>query len=239
MAGELQPRWENGMSRGRRIVAESTRGLAVAARPGAASSPWHTPASPGLAARTPGGLTPPDAPAERSPLATHELHHQPACRATHRGHQGGGRAPMPRRRRRSYEKLAALGPSAIPRIIDALASADNQETAGFVRRAGRVARQQVAAGGRGGTRGRQPAHRDGGHHGAVGRAGLQPPPAAHHAGRPGHAEGPAGDGDRRAEVPAQPPRGPQARLQPGAGGKGGAVPHRGRDRRREPACRSC
>jgi eukaryotic-like serine/threonine-protein kinase len=33
---------------------------------------------------------------------------------------------------RSYEKLAALGPSAIPRIIDALASADNQETAGFV-----------------------------------------------------------------------------------------------------------
>jgi len=33
---------------------------------------------------------------------------------------------------RSYEKLAALGPSAIPRIIDALASADNQETVGFV-----------------------------------------------------------------------------------------------------------
>jgi len=33
---------------------------------------------------------------------------------------------------RSYEKLAALGPTAVPRIIDALASADNQETAGFV-----------------------------------------------------------------------------------------------------------
>jgi serine/threonine-protein kinase len=33
---------------------------------------------------------------------------------------------------RSFEKLAELGPSAIPRIIDALASADNQETAGFV-----------------------------------------------------------------------------------------------------------
>jgi eukaryotic-like serine/threonine-protein kinase len=32
----------------------------------------------------------------------------------------------------SFEKLAALGPPAIPRIIDALANADNQETAGFV-----------------------------------------------------------------------------------------------------------
>jgi serine/threonine-protein kinase len=33
---------------------------------------------------------------------------------------------------RSLEKLAKLGPSAIPRIVDALASADRQETAGFV-----------------------------------------------------------------------------------------------------------
>jgi eukaryotic-like serine/threonine-protein kinase len=32
----------------------------------------------------------------------------------------------------SLEKLARLGPSAIPRILDALASADNRETAGFV-----------------------------------------------------------------------------------------------------------
>ena len=34
--------------------------------------------------------------------------------------------------RKSLEKLARLGPSAIPRIIDALANADKQETAGFV-----------------------------------------------------------------------------------------------------------
>jgi len=33
---------------------------------------------------------------------------------------------------KSLEKLGRLGPSAIPRIIDALASADRQETAGFV-----------------------------------------------------------------------------------------------------------
>jgi HEAT repeat protein/tRNA A-37 threonylcarbamoyl transferase component Bud32 len=33
---------------------------------------------------------------------------------------------------KALEKLARLGPSAIPRIIDALASADKQETAGFV-----------------------------------------------------------------------------------------------------------
>ena len=33
---------------------------------------------------------------------------------------------------KSLEKLSKLGPSAIPRIIDALASADRQETAGFV-----------------------------------------------------------------------------------------------------------
>ncbi len=33
---------------------------------------------------------------------------------------------------KALEKLAKLGPSAIPRIIDALASADKQETAGFV-----------------------------------------------------------------------------------------------------------
>jgi eukaryotic-like serine/threonine-protein kinase len=34
--------------------------------------------------------------------------------------------------RRSFEKLGKLGPSAIPRIIDALANADKHETAGFV-----------------------------------------------------------------------------------------------------------
>ena len=34
--------------------------------------------------------------------------------------------------RRSFEKLGKLGPSAIPRIIDALANADKNETAGFV-----------------------------------------------------------------------------------------------------------
>ena len=34
--------------------------------------------------------------------------------------------------RKSLDKLARLGPSAIPRIIDALANADKQETAGFV-----------------------------------------------------------------------------------------------------------
>jgi len=33
---------------------------------------------------------------------------------------------------KSFEKLARLGPSAIPRILDALATADNRETAGFV-----------------------------------------------------------------------------------------------------------
>src|SRR5512140_2860816 len=33
---------------------------------------------------------------------------------------------------KALDKLARLGPSAIPRIIDALASADKQETAGFV-----------------------------------------------------------------------------------------------------------
>jgi serine/threonine-protein kinase len=33
---------------------------------------------------------------------------------------------------KSLEKLSKLGPSAIPRIVDALASADRQETAGFV-----------------------------------------------------------------------------------------------------------
>ena len=33
---------------------------------------------------------------------------------------------------KALEKLAKLGPSAIPRIIDALASAGKQETAGFV-----------------------------------------------------------------------------------------------------------
>jgi eukaryotic-like serine/threonine-protein kinase len=33
---------------------------------------------------------------------------------------------------KALEKLARLGPSAVPRIIDALASADKQETAGFV-----------------------------------------------------------------------------------------------------------
>ena len=32
----------------------------------------------------------------------------------------------------SLEKLVRLGASAIPRILDALASADNRETAGFV-----------------------------------------------------------------------------------------------------------
>jgi len=32
----------------------------------------------------------------------------------------------------SYQKLARLGPAAIPRILDALATADNRETAGFV-----------------------------------------------------------------------------------------------------------
>ena len=34
--------------------------------------------------------------------------------------------------RRSFEKLGKLGASAIPRIIDALANADKNETAGFV-----------------------------------------------------------------------------------------------------------
>jgi serine/threonine-protein kinase len=34
---------------------------------------------------------------------------------------------------KAYDKLIGLGPSAIPRVIDALASADNRETAGFVR----------------------------------------------------------------------------------------------------------
>ena len=34
--------------------------------------------------------------------------------------------------RKSFEKLGKLGPSAIPRIIDALANADKSETAGFV-----------------------------------------------------------------------------------------------------------
>ena len=34
--------------------------------------------------------------------------------------------------RTSLEKLARLGPSAVPRILDALASADKRETAGFV-----------------------------------------------------------------------------------------------------------
>ena len=33
---------------------------------------------------------------------------------------------------KALEKLSRLGPSAIPRIVDALASADRQETAGFV-----------------------------------------------------------------------------------------------------------
>ncbi len=33
---------------------------------------------------------------------------------------------------RAFDQLAKLGPAAIPRILDALASADNQETAGFV-----------------------------------------------------------------------------------------------------------
>jgi serine/threonine-protein kinase len=34
---------------------------------------------------------------------------------------------------KSFEKLTELGPSSIPRVLDALASADNRETAGFVR----------------------------------------------------------------------------------------------------------
>src|SRR5512134_182437 len=34
--------------------------------------------------------------------------------------------------RKTLEKLAKLGPSAIPRVIDALANADRNETAGFV-----------------------------------------------------------------------------------------------------------
>ncbi len=34
---------------------------------------------------------------------------------------------------KSFEKLVELGPSSIPRVLDALASADNRETAGFVR----------------------------------------------------------------------------------------------------------
>ena len=34
--------------------------------------------------------------------------------------------------RRTLEKLAKLGPAAIPRVIDALANADRHETAGFV-----------------------------------------------------------------------------------------------------------
>jgi hypothetical protein len=34
--------------------------------------------------------------------------------------------------RKALDRLARLGPAAIPRIIDALASADKQETAGFV-----------------------------------------------------------------------------------------------------------
>ena len=34
--------------------------------------------------------------------------------------------------RTSLEKLARLGPSAVPRILDALASADKRETVGFV-----------------------------------------------------------------------------------------------------------
>ena len=34
--------------------------------------------------------------------------------------------------RESLEKLARLGPSAVPRILDALASADKRETTGFV-----------------------------------------------------------------------------------------------------------
>ena len=34
--------------------------------------------------------------------------------------------------RKALDKLVKLGPSAIPRIIDALANADKQETAGFV-----------------------------------------------------------------------------------------------------------
>ena len=34
--------------------------------------------------------------------------------------------------RKALDKLAKLGPAAIPRIIDALANADKQETAGFV-----------------------------------------------------------------------------------------------------------
>jgi serine/threonine-protein kinase len=34
---------------------------------------------------------------------------------------------------KAFDKLVELGPSAIPRVIDALASADNRETAGFVR----------------------------------------------------------------------------------------------------------
>jgi eukaryotic-like serine/threonine-protein kinase len=34
---------------------------------------------------------------------------------------------------KAFDKLIDLGPSAIPRVIDALASADNRETAGFVR----------------------------------------------------------------------------------------------------------
>ena len=35
-------------------------------------------------------------------------------------------------KRKALDRLVKLGPSAIPRIIDALANADKQETAGFV-----------------------------------------------------------------------------------------------------------
>ena len=139
---------------------------------------------------------------------------------------------------KALERLARLGASAIPRVIDALASADKQETAGFVERAVDAARRPHVSARRGGTRGRQPAHGGRGDLGALLRPQLPGQPALRTARTPADAEEPGRQHHGGAESAAQRARPAATRLQPGAGREGGDVPHHRRDRGRDAGART-